>query len=339
MIKVGIIGASGYTGSELLRILWGHDHVEVVCATSRKYAGKRIGEVHKHLSGMYDIYFEDIPPEDAAGRCDVVFTAVPHTTAMGIVPELLDEGAQVIDMSADYRIPPDTFERVYAVKQTAPRDAVYGLSELHPEVSSATLCANPGCYPTGAILAAAPLASEGIIDSVVFDSKSGITGAGAQPTEISHYPNLSQNVVAYKLTTHRHAVEMEQELLRLEPGIRRIYFTPHIVPAMRGILTTAHIFPIEGVEVEQEALLESYKNFYAKNRFVRVREDIPTVQDVRGSNFCDIGLEVEEDSGRIVVVSAIDNLVKGASGQAIQNMNLMMSLPEAEGLMMPALSP
>ncbi len=328
-MKVGIIGASGYTGGELLRILLLHPEVEIECATSRRFAGERISKVHKHLTGLTDAVFENPKPEKIAERCDFVFVAVPHGSAMHIVPELLDGGVRVVDLSADYRLPKEVFEEVYGIEHISPREAVFGLCELHPEVKDAQLCANPGCYPTGAVLAVAPLVAEGIVEKVVLDSKSGISGAGAEPSSATHYPNVSDNVSAYKLTTHRHTAEIKQELERLHPYVKT-YFTPHVVPAIRGILTTAHVFLKE--TIDEETIHTFYREFYAEKHFIRILDTIPTLYGVRGSNFCDIGFEIEKNSDRVVVVSAIDNLMKGASGQAVQNMNIMCGFDEREGL-------
>jgi len=341
MIDVGIVGGSGYTGGELLRLLANHPQVKVVVVTSRKLSGKPLSLVHPHLKGIYSLNFEAPNAKEVAERCDIVFTAVPHGTAMDWVPGLLDAGTRVIDLSSDYRLPVDVFEKTYQTKHRAPREAVFGLTELHPEVAKANLVGNPGCYPTGATLAVAPLAKAGLVERVVYDSKSGISGAGLEPTETSHYPNMAQNVIPYKLTTHRHVPEIKQELTRLSPGIK-INFTPHVVPAVRGILTTAHVFAREeAVETLQDrsGVAKIYREFYKNAPFVRMADRVPSLASVRGSNFCDISFEPELGSDRLVVISAIDNLVKGASGQAIQNMNLMAKLDERTGLWFPGMAP
>ena len=341
MIDVGIVGGSGYTGGELLRLLANHPQANVVAVTSRKLAGKPVTAVHSHLKNIYSLNFEALGAKEAADRCDIVFTAVPHGTAMDWVPELLDAGTRVIDLSSDYRLPVDVFEKTYATKHRAPREAVFGLPELHPEVAEAKLVGNPGCYPTGATLAVAPLANAGMVERVIYDSKSGISGAGVEPTETSHYPNMSQNVIPYKLTAHRHVPEIKQELSRLSPGIK-INFTPHVVPSVRGILTTAHVLVRPGAEevIQDKSQVASiYQEFYRNAPFVRMADAVPKLSSVRGSNFCDISFEPEKESDRLVVISAIDNLVKGASGQAIQNMNLMAGLDQKTGLWFPGLAP
>jgi N-acetyl-gamma-glutamyl-phosphate reductase len=337
MIKAGIIGASGYTGGELLRLLVSHPDVRLELATSRSLAGKPVTGTHRHLEGFLDLKYENPGPEEIRERCDVVFVAVPHGTAMNYVPELLDGRTKVIDLSADYRLDIPVFEKIYGMKHRDPRKTVYGLVELHPEVAKEELVANPGCFPTGAILAAAPLAAAGLIDIAVFDSKTGISGAGISPTETSHYPNLAENIVSYKLTTHRHRVEILQELTRLDGKFRNINFTPHVIPSIRGIFTTAHLFTKEPLSTEDVQGI--YEEFYRGKPFIRLPEGVPSLTAVRGSNFCDIGFEADKENNRVVVLSAIDNLVKGASGQAIQNMNLMFGLAETCGLWMPAAAP
>lgn len=336
-MDIGIIGGSGYTGGELLRLLAQHPHANVAAVTSRSRKGQKVSDTHTHLRKIYDIKFEDLTPEETASRCDIVFTAVPHGTAMQIVPSLLEAGVKVIDLSADYRLEAGVFEKVYKLKHTDPRPAVYGIPELHPEVSEQSFIANPGCYPTCASLAAAPLAAAGLIERAVFDSKSGISGAGVEPSEVSHYPNLAENIQAYKLTTHRHRAEIVQELTRLESNLKSISFTPHVIPSVRGILTTAHIFVKKELGEEDVNLI--YQEFYKDKPFIRLIKGIPMLGSVRGSNFCDIGFEIEKNSDRIVVIAAIDNLVKGASGQAIQNMNLMFGHRETTGLWTPGFAP
>lgn len=337
MINVGIIGGSGYTGGELMRLLLRHPYVNIRAATSRRLAGNDVCDTHTHLRGFLDMKFEDLSPDRINDRCDVVFVAVPHGTSMNIVPQLLNGNTKVIDLSADYRLKTDVFEQVYGIEHTNPMDAVFGLVELHPEVTYEMFISNPGCYPTGAILSAAPLVAAGLVKSAIFDSKSGISGAGVNPGVASHYPNLAENIQAYKLTTHRHRAEIFQELNRLDNELTNISFTPHVIPSVRGILTTAHIFTRSSIS--EDDVRSTYMDFYKDKPFVRVIGGIPTLSAVRGSNFCDIGFEVDEQNNRIVVISAIDNLVKGASGQAIQNMNLMCGFDETEGLWVAAVAP
>jgi len=334
MIKAGIIGGTGYTGIELVRLLLMHPKVELSVVTSRRYKGEKVSDVYPHLFPFTELEYEDVDTKEIAERSDIVFVAVPHGTAMDYVPGLLvTRGAKVIDLSADYRLKKADYERVYKRKHKdrEEREAVYGLTELHPEVAEANLVANPGCYPTGAILAAAPLVNSGLVNRIVFDSKSGISGAGAEPSETSHFPNLAENIIPYKITEHRHVAEMRNEL-----GVN-VSFTPHVIPSIRGILTTAHVFLAKRKATEE--LETIYMQFYAGKRFIRCREGTPSLSAVRGTNFCDIGIAVEANSDRVVVISTIDNLVKGGSGQAIQNMNVMFGLDEAEGLWFPGLVP
>ena len=355
MIKAGIIGGAGYTGLELVRLLLMHPEVEISVVTSRRYKGKKISDVNPHLEPFIELEYEDVDTKEIADRADIVFLAVPHGSAMDYVPQLRARGARVIDLSADYRLKKEEYERIYKRqhkdKDKEKRKSVYGLTELHPEVADADLIANPGCYPTGAILAVAPLVKGneggGRVKQVVFDSKSGISGAGAEPSDKSHFPNLAENIVPYEVTAHRHVAEMRMELSV------KVSFTPHVIPSIRGILTTAHVFieesgaktkPLQGLrgrgaEPHSDEIEEIYKRFYAGKRFIRLRKGLPSLSSVRGTNFCDIGFEIEEKSDRIVVISAIDNLVKGGSGQAIQNMNLMFGLDEREGLWFPGLVP
>jgi N-acetyl-gamma-glutamyl-phosphate reductase len=336
-MKVGIIGASGYTGGELLRILAGHSECEVACATSRRYEGNEVSSVNPNLKKIIDIKFENLSAGEVAKRSDFVFTATPHGTAMGIVPELLESGVRVVDLSGDFRFK-DTavYERYYGSEHTAKDvNAVYGLPELHrADIKDAGLVANPGCYPTGAILGLAPLVKEGIIelDRIVVDSKSGISGAGATPKPATMYASAADSVSAYKLTSHQHMPEIEQELNLLSAGVK-VSFVPHIVPVIRGLESTIHVF-LE-TDISPEGIRGTYASLYKDEPFVRILEagEIPRMSAVRGSNYCDIGgFEVDRERNRAVIVSVIDNLVKGASGQAVQNMNIMMGFDETEGL-------
>ncbi|HWQ67682.1 MAG TPA: N-acetyl-gamma-glutamyl-phosphate reductase [Methanospirillum sp.] len=328
-MKAAIIGASGYTGGELFRLLHNHPGVEVVCATSRQLAGKPVTTQHPHLTGFTDITFTN--PDISQLDVDVAFLAVPHTAAMAYAPSMIEQGIKVVDLSADYRLAKEIYEQVYGVDHTAYFPAPYGLCELHRDVcKGADFIANPGCFPTGATLAAAPLAE--YAHTIIYDSKTGVSGAGDNPSVTTHYPNVGDNLTAYKLTSHRHLAEMRQELVHLKSGAK-CYFTPHLLPVNRGILTTAHIMlnePMDQKEVER-----LYHEYYLKEPFVRYQR--PSLNTVRGSNFCDLIVESSED--RVVAVSAIDNLVKGASGQAIQNMNLMCGFAETEGLLNPGMLP
>jgi N-acetyl-gamma-glutamyl-phosphate reductase len=321
-MKIAIIGASGYAGGELIRLLVHHSDAQVTCATSRTLAGTPLDQIHPHLKGFTSLRFGNPAIDDI--DADVAFLAVPHTAAMTYAGKLLSRGIKVVDLSADYRLPKEVFEKVYGVPHTDFFPAPYGIPELHrKDCINARFVANPGCFPTGATLAAAPLAH--YAHTVIFDSKTGVSGAGDNPSVTTHYPNVGDNVGAYKWTSHRHLAEMKQELAFLGSKAN-VYFTPHLVPVNRGILTTAHILLNE--PLGQEEAENIYRDFYKDEYFVRYQK--PSLAAVRGSNFCD--LMVESEGLRVVAVSAIDNLVKGASGQAIQNMNLMCGYPEKDGL-------
>jgi N-acetyl-gamma-glutamyl-phosphate reductase len=329
MIKVGIIGASGYTGGELLRFLKNHPDTELVAATSRQYDGQPIYKVHPNLRDL-EMKFENLKPDEM--DADLVFTATPHGASMKIVPELLENDMRVVDLSGDYRFENiKTYEKWYGFEHTNPLKAVYGLPEINRElIKTADLVANPGCYPTGAILACLPIVSEKIVDTIVVDSKSGVSGAGVTPSEATHYPNCSDSVSPYAVITHRHGPEIQEKLSKIENC--RVSFTPHLVPVIRGIMTTVHSFIIE--DVSSEYVHEIYKEFYDGEPFVRVLDpgEIPRLSSVRGSNYCHIGCFDIDENGRLVVASAIDNLVKGASGQAVHNMNLMFGIPETQSI-------
>jgi N-acetyl-gamma-glutamyl-phosphate reductase len=321
-MDIAIIGASGYTGGELIRLLLTHSTATVRYATSRKLEGTPVDAVHPHLKGLIDLTFSN-PAADEIDA-DFVFLAVPHTVAMQYGGKLREQGIRVVDLSADYRLPREMFEKVYGVTHADYFVVPYGLTELHrEEVKNASFVANPGCFPTGATLAAAPLAS--YAETIIFDSKTGVSGAGNTVTDITHYPNVADNITPYKWTRHRHLSEMQMEISRLGSHAK-CYFTPHLVPVNRGILTTAHILLTE--PLNQKEVENLYRKFYQDMHFVRYQK--PALAAVRGSNFCDISVESEGE--RVVAISAIDNLVKGASGQAIQNMNLMCGFAEDDGL-------
>jgi N-acetyl-gamma-glutamyl-phosphate reductase len=345
MITIGIVGASGYTGAELARLLCNHPDVKLTVATSRQYKGMKLADVYPNLAGMVDIVCEDLQAEELAGRADLFFTAVPHQTAMAIVPDLLKAGKKVIDLSADFRLHDAEVYQKWYQSHTAQEylaEAVYGLPELHrQQIAEAQLVANPGCYPTSVILGLAPLlqAEEIVPETIIVDSKSGTSGAGRLAQTGTLFCEVNDGFKAYKVADHRHTPEMEQEISKLCKKPVTISFTPHLLPISRGILSTIYAKltnPLSDTEVN-----EIYKSFYKGETFVRLCEpgSYPATQFVRGSNFCDIGLKIDNRTGRIVVLSAIDNLVKGAAGQAVQNMNLMCNLPETKGLLSVPLFP
>jgi len=336
MIQVGIIGANGYTGGELLKLLNCHSQAEVVVATSRKLAGTPIYKVHPHLRDL-DLKFEKIEPGDI--EADLVFTATPHGASMNIVPQIIENDIKVIDLSGDYRFDDlEVYEKWYGLKQSNPLESVYGLPEMYrAEIKDADLVANPGCFPTGAILACLPLVAENLVDKVIIDAKTGVSGAGIKPSDVTHYPNCSDNVIPYLVTSHRHGPEIQEKLAKF--GDVGVSFTPHLVPVIRGILSTVHTFPTQ--DVTSSYIKELYDDFYEGEPFVRVLDvgEIPRLSSVRGSNHCHIGSFDTDENGRLVVASSIDNLVKGASGQAVHNMNIMFGFKETESLDMVGLHP
>jgi len=340
MIKTAIFGASGYTGLELLRILAIHQGARVVEATSRQYKGTPVSEVFPALRGFYDgLVFSD--PEEVSTEADVAFSAMPHGASQEVVPELLKK-SRVIDLSADFRLrDKDAYNTWYGEHKAAHllKEAVYGLPELYRgEIKGARLVANPGCYPTSAVLALAPLAKKGLIapGSVIVDSKSGVSGAGRGASLATSFVEVSSGFKAYKIGNHRHTPEIEQELALAAGTPLGLRFTPHLIPVSRGILTTAYAELTRTLSAAY--MREIYQEAYGGERFVRLLPEgsFPDISQVRGSNFCDLGLSIE--GNRVIVVSAIDNLVKGASGQAVQNMNIMFGLDESAALYTPPLS-
>ncbi|MFH1139376.1 MAG: N-acetyl-gamma-glutamyl-phosphate reductase [Pseudomonadota bacterium] len=342
MIKAAVIGASGYAGLECLRLLAGHPEVEVAAATSRDLAGERITDVFPALAGrpggLDDLVFQTPDPAALAGRADVFLTAVPHRSAMEMVPRLLESGAKVVDLSADFRFfDPDVYSGWYEAHQAPDllREAVYGLPELHREkIKTARLVGNPGCYPTSVILAAAPLVSAGLVDSrgIIADSKSGVSGAGRGLSLTTHFCEINDGFTAYKVVGHRHTPEIEQELGLLAGQPVIVSFTPHLAPFSRGILSTVYLTLKE--KTTPGDIHRAVVDFFRDEKFVRVRKpgDAPHTLDVRGTNFCDLGVFVDDRAGRVKMVSVIDNLTRGAAGQAVCNMNLMFGLPEETGL-------
>ena len=330
-MDIAIVGASGYAGGDLIRLLLTHKEANIVCATSRKLAGTPVTKDHIHLKNLIDIEYTNPDVNDI--DADFAFLAVPHTAAMQYAGQLKERGIKTVDFSADYRLPQDVYEKTYGVSHTAYFKAPYGLPELHrEEIAKADFVANPGCFPTGATLAAAPMAK--FAETIIYDSKSGVSGAGDSVSETTHYPNVDENINPYKITVHRHVPEMRQEMAFLGSSAS-VYFTPHPLPAIRGIITTAHILLKEPMTKEEVAA--AYEEFYKDEHFVRLQH--AKLGGVRGSNFCDINWELEADGRRLVAVSAIDNLVKGAAGQAVQNMNIMCGFEETEGIRMPGMFP
>ncbi len=330
MIKAGIIGGSGYTGEILAGLLLRHPQAKLVWVTSESHKGEKLADVYPHFYGLTDIVLKAPEVEKLAKEIDVVFIALPNGMAMNLAPKLLDAGVKVIDISADYRFKDaKIFKEWYKIDHSSPgllSKAVYGLPEIS-DVSKASLVANPGCYATASILGLYPLVKEKVIDpdSIIVDAKSGVSGAGKSLTDDTHYPSANENISAYKVASHRHTPEIEQAL-----GGIKLTFTPHLTPTTRGILAT--IYAKAKVSDEKE-LVKIFKDAYKGKKFVRILEGkLPQTKAVYGSNYCDIAVKLDKRTGNVIVISAIDNLMKGASSQAVQNMNIMFGIDEAAGI-------
>lgn len=345
MLKAAIIGASGYTGFELMRLSVQHPHLELTAISSEKFAGKKVGEVFPSLADKIDIAFQSASEKKGVNEAEFVFVALPHKEAMNVVPQLIKQGKRVIDLSADFRFNDAAVYEHWYQKHTAPellKEAVYGLSELYREkIKNAQLIANPGCYPTAVILALAPLLTHHLIDLnyIVADAKSGVSGAGRRVVLSSLFAEVNEGVKAYKVGNHQHLPEMEQELSLLAKQKVSLLFTPHLIPMNRGILAT--LYTTMSKKMAEYEILDLYNNFYRNDVFVRICPlgTFPSTNQVKGSNFCDISLTVDSSTKRLIVVSVIDNLLKGGSGQAVQNMNIMAGLSEEVGINQPALFP
>ncbi len=341
MIKVSIAGATGYTGIELLRLLLNHPEVKIQTLTADSHAGKKIQEVAPSLRGWMDHSLVKLEPS-IAEECDLLFLALPHTTSMKQVPDLQNGKCKIVDLSADYRLQDaDVYEHWYQtphINSESLKEAVYGLPELHRDsIRSARLVANPGCYPTGAILALAPLMKlSGMdFDSIVIDSKSGVSGAGRKLSLGTHFCESHDGVSAYGLAEHRHTPEIEQELSLLSKKKVTVTFSPHLMPMIRGILTTVYINTTS--KWNRENLIKAFTDFFQNEHFIRVLPEgqFANTHYVMGSNFCDIGIQFDKRNQRAILTSAIDNLMKGASSQAVQNMNIMFGIDETLGLNFP----
>ncbi|USG65298.1 N-acetyl-gamma-glutamyl-phosphate reductase [Brevibacillus ruminantium] len=346
MIRVGIVGATGYSGVELIRLLAGHSDVQVAHLYSSSSEGEALANVFPHLHAHPLPPLAKIDAEQMAADNDVIFLATPAGVSTELSPALLENGTKVIDLSGDFRLKNGEDYRSWYKRQPAEapwlEKAVYGLSEWHAEeIAKADLIANPGCYPTAALLGLLPLAQSGWVNpkSWIVDAKSGVSGAGRGVSLGVHYSELNESIHAYKVGAHQHTPEIEQELSK-QTGLQQlIQFTPHLVPMTRGILVTAYGTLESAVSPSQ--VQELYESVYADKPYVRVRAQgsHPRTKEVYGSNFCDIALHVDERTGRVIVLAVIDNVVKGAAGQAIQNMNLMFGLKETAGLSLVPLFP
>ncbi len=339
MIKVGIIGATGYAGGELVRILMGHKDAEIKWYGSRSYVDQKYADVYSNMFQIVDAKCMDDNMEELADQVDVIFTATPQGLCASLVNEEILSKTKIIDLSADFRLKDvNVYEEWYKIEHKAPQyidEAVYGLCEINRDlVKSARIVANPGCYTTCSILTAYPLAKEGLIDmsTLIIDAKSGTSGAGRGAKLPNLYCEVNENIKAYGVATHRHTPEIEEQLGYASGEKVVLNFTPHLVPMNRGILATEYATLKKKVTYEEVKAV--YDQYYAKEKFVRVldRDVCPETKWVEGSNYVDIGFKIDPRTNRIIMMGAIDNLVKGAAGQAVQNMNLLFGLPEDEGL-------
>ena len=337
-MKVSVLGATGYAGAELLRILYNHPQAEVVHITSESHTGEKIAALYPHLRGCYDMVLESMKDIESIGKdSDFVFIGLPHGHAMKVGKALENLPVRIIDLGADYRFhDTSVYEAWYHVPHTHP-DAkrVYGLAELYrEEIRDAKIIGNAGCFTTASILALAPLARQHLIDvnTIIVDAKSGVSGAGRSPKQANHFPELYDNFRAYNVAHHRHTPEIEQAVTDLSGEATIINFTPHLVPMSRGILSTCYATLKEGVT--PELVDAAFEKAYSKEFFIRLlgRGGYPSTKEVRGSNFCDIAWHIDERTHRVIVLSAIDNLVKGAAGQAVQNFNIACGFDEKMGL-------
>lgn len=335
MTRVAVFGATGYTAVELLKILVRHPQVEITTLTSRQEGQPHIAAVHPALAARIDLRCEDLGPVAVAARAECVFCCLPHGQAAVVIPELLRCGARVVDFSADYRLgSPQSYAAWYDHTHPDPErlgHTVYGLPELfRAEIPAAALVANPGCYPTSAILALAPLLSAGLIEpeSIIIDAKSGISGAGRTPKLTTHFPECNESVSAYNVGRHRHTPEIEEVLSRFTGREVSVIFTPHLIPMDRGIFSTTYSHPVRSID--EAEILATLREFYREAPFVRVVDHLPATKDTLGTNFCDVTVRVVR--GHVLTFSCLDNLIKGASGAAVQNFNLMFGYPETTAL-------
>jgi N-acetyl-gamma-glutamyl-phosphate/LysW-gamma-L-alpha-aminoadipyl-6-phosphate reductase len=342
-LKIGIIGGTGYVGGELLRLLLLHPHVEVTMVTSRQTIGEYIFNVHPNLRGLTQLKFVPLDVAELQKNCDLVFTATPHGGAVNLVPKLLEAGLKVIDMSADFRLKnADDYDKWYGWKHANPQllsEAAYGLPEFHrEEIKSASLVACPGCMATATILALAPAIKAGFVETnrIVVDLKIGSSGGGSKPTIASHHPERFGGVRPYKVTAHRHIAEIEQELNALSNEPVTVAFTPHAVNMVRGILSTIHAFT--KTPLTSKDLWKALRSTYEGEPFIRFVKyqkgpyQLPDPKVTLGTNFCDIGFELDPRANRLLLFSALDNMVKGASGQGVQCLNIMMGIDETTDL-------
>ncbi len=342
-VKVAILGASGYSGIEAVRILAGHPFIEMGLLTSEHYAGREVVDVYRHMAGLDLPPFEELRTDLIRGRVEVVISCLPERVGAPILAELISAGIKAIDVSADFRLKdPAVYRQTYGADHPAPallNQAVYGLSEFHRrELREARLVANPGCYPTGALLGILPLIRRDLVDpsSIVIDAKSGTTGARRQAAIEQLFAEVNENLRAYKVGNHRHTPEMEQEIGFALGREVAVMFVPHMLPVTRGILSSIFMRPRAGT-TEQD-VRAAFEASFAKSRFVRLLKpgETPELKNVRATNFCEIAFVLDRRTQTLCVLTAIDNLGKGAAGQAVQNLNLMLGYDEAAGLLSPA---
>jgi N-acetyl-gamma-glutamyl-phosphate reductase len=335
MTRIAIVGAAGYTALELIKILLRHPEAEIVAVSDVQEGQPELAAIHPSLTGRLDLCVEKLSPAEVAARADCVFACLPHGVSATVVPHLLDSGTRVVDFSADYRLnDPEVFATWYGQKHPDPGrvgKVVYGMPELfRDQIRGAPLVANPGCYPTGAILPLAPLLREGLIEptDIVVDSKSGVSGAGRTPRLVSHYPECNESISAYNVGRHRHTPEIDQVLSAVAGARVEVIFTPHLTPMDRGILTTTYSRP-KG-DVSEERVLQALDDAYADEPFVQVVDHLPGTKDTAGTNYCHMTGRLVR--GRVLTISCLDNLVRGASGAAVQNFNLMYGYPETTAM-------
>ena len=336
MIRAGILGATGYTALELMQLLLRHPEVEITLLTSRQEDNPHVSSVHPQLAERLDLCLQPAETEKILERADVIFSCLPHAASAEIVKPLVDAGRRVVDFSADYRLTDrEVYESWYRVTHPDPErigKVAYGLPELFAaDIAKADLVANPGCFPTSAVLALAPLLKSKLIstDGIIVDAKTGVSGAGRTPKLRFHYPECNESIAAYGVGAHRHTPEIDQLLSSACNQKIECLFTPHLAPMERGILSTCYAIPEDGVT--EESLMDSLRSFYEGKTFVRVVDHLPETRHVSGTNYCDITVRVAR--GRAVILSAIDNLIKGASGAAVQNFNWMYGFPETTALL------
>ena len=343
MIKAGVVGATGYAGAELVRLLHGHSEVELTHLVSDSMAGSDLEAVYKNFLGISTHTTEKLNVKELGRDCDVVFTALPHHVSAKVVPQIAEAGARVIDLSGDFRYDdPAVYEQWYGQPHPHPevlKTAVYGMPELYKEqIKTATIIGNPGCYTTCSILALAPAVKHGFLypNGIIIDAKSGVSGAGRKATQDLHFCEQQDNFKAYKVTGHRHTSEIEQELSKLNCAPITLTFTPHLLPIKRGIFAT--IYAPLAKPMSHSDVLEAYAAFYSGQPFVVLHGEgsLPELKHVNGSNYLHIGFEIDTRTNHLILVACLDNLIKGAAGQAIQNMNLMFNLDETLGLRTPA---